>query len=132
MKGTLGEFASLPGTPSEPTLRDMIRDYPEFPILERGTNGRAYVIDFDEAFAFIKGLRDREAEAQRARADEVRQYGLAMFSGDTVADQQRIGLSSAERKALLEEELFAIKLAERRGELVRKAGVETEIGRAHV
>lgn len=127
MRGTLGEFASLPGTPSEPTLRAMIRDYPDFPIIERGTNGRSYVIDFDDAWAFIKTLRDSEEREQRARADEVRQYGLSLLGGEAMA-QTQVGLSPTEHRAIMENELLATKLAEKRGDLIHKASVEEALG----
>ena len=51
---------------------------------------------------------------------------LALLGDDAVAAPQT-GLSASERKALLEEELVAIRLAERRGELVRLAEVEMSV-----
>ncbi|KEZ00619.1 hypothetical protein AI27_17925 [Sphingomonas sp. BHC-A] len=105
----------------------MIRDYPDFPIIERGTNGRSYVIDFDDAWAFIKGLRDNEEREQRARADEVRQYGLSLLGGEAMA-QTQVGLSPTEHRTIMENELLATKLAEKRGDLIHKASVEEALG----
>lgn len=125
--GSLGEFASLPGMPSEPTLRNMIRDYPEFPLIERGTNGREYRIDFTAAADFIRGIRAKEDEVVRARVAEVRQFGLQLIGGDAIA-APTVGLTPAEQRAVFETELFATKLAEKRGELVRKAVVDEALG----
>ncbi len=114
----------MPGMPSEPTLRKMIGDNPDFPILSRGKNGVAYEFDLAAAAQFVVSLREREEVAARARANEVRQFGLALLGEDSAVNQERVGLSPAERKALLEEELISIKVGERRGELIRKASVE--------
>lgn len=125
MIGSLAELASLPGMPSEVTLRKMIADNPEFPMLSRGKNGVAYEFDLAEAARFVCELRQREEDAARARAEEVRQFGFDLLGPDAAAaDAPTLGLSASERKALLEEELVAIKVAERRGDLIRKASVE--------
>ncbi|MDX3885997.1 MAG: hypothetical protein QHC65_16355 [Sphingomonas sp.] len=124
MIGSLSELALLPGMPSEPTIRKLIEAHSGFPILRRGTNGRAYEFDLGEAAEFIRGIQRREEEEARARNEEVRQFGLSLLGDDAAsATATPAGLSAAERKAMLEEELVAIKVAERRGELVRKAGV---------
>ena len=39
----------------------------------------------------------------------------------------QVGLSADERRKLLEEEFYAIKVAEKRGELIRKADIEAAI-----
>lgn len=124
---TLAELAAVPGMPSEPTLRKMIAENADFPILSRGKNGVAYEFDLESAIGFVRGLREKEEEAARARAEQVRQLGLNLLGADAVASPDRAGLSAAERKALLEEELVAMKVAERRGELVRKVGVEAMV-----
>lgn len=127
MRGSLAELASLPGMPSEPTIRKLIADNEDFPILSRGTNGRAYEFDLSEAAEFIRGLQRRAEEEARARAEEVRQFGLELLGADAAAASAPAGLSAADRKAMLEEELVAIKVAERRGELVRKGSVVTAV-----
>lgn len=127
MKVSLGELAAMAGMPSEPTLRKMIAEHADFPVLARGTNGVAYEFDAELACAFVKSLREREEEKARARAAEVRQFNLEYLGADAVVDQSSVGLSASERKALLEEELIAMKVAERRGELVRKSTVDAAI-----
>lgn len=128
MIGSLQELASLPGMPSEPTVRKLIAKHADFPILKRGTNGDAYEIDLGEAASFILGLRQKEEAEARSRAEEVRQFGLDLLGPDAVAlDASQVGLTGKERRELLEEEVAAIKLAEKRRELVRKASVEAAI-----
>lgn len=117
----------MPGMPSEPTLRKMIDEHAEFPIRARGKNGVSYEIDLVEAAAFVTGLRNAEEEKLRARSATIRQLGLDLLGGDSVAADDGVALTPAERKALLEEELVAIKVAERRGELIRKASIEAAL-----
>lgn len=121
---TLGQLASVPGMPSEPTLRKLIEDNPDFPLLSRGRNGVAYEMDLAAAIGFIKGLDAKREDERRAKADEVKQYGLALLGADAASDLEQASMSAAERKALLESELFAIRLGKERGEFVRKASVE--------
>jgi hypothetical protein len=126
--GSLQELTSLPGMPSEPTIRKLIDKHSDFPILKRGKNGDAYEFDLGEAAKFVLGLREREEEEARARAAEVRQFGLDLLGADAVAlDADQVGLSAKERKELIEEELAAIRLAKERRELVRKASVEAAL-----
>lgn len=128
MIGSLQDLVSLPGMPSEPTIRKLIDKHADFPILKRGKNGDAYEFDLGAAAKFIVGLREKEETEARARAEEVRQFGLDLLGPDAVAlDAAQVGLSPAERKALLEEELAAIKLRQIRGELVKKASVEAAL-----
>lgn len=128
MIGSLAELASLPGMPSEPTIRKLIEKHSDFPILKRGKNGDAYEFDLGVAAQFILGLREKENEEARSRAEEVRQFGLDLLGPDAVAlDASQVGLSAKERKDLLEEELVAIKLAKERRELVRKVSVEAAL-----
>lgn len=106
----------------------MIAEHADFPVLARGKNGIAYEFDLAEAAMFVRGIREREEQIARARSEEVRQFGLQLLGEDAAATQESIGLSPSERKALLEEELIAIKVAERRGDLIRKTSVEEALG----
>lgn len=127
MIGSLSDLVMMAGMPSEPKLRKLINDHPDFPIISRGKNGVSYEFDLAAASAFVRDVRQREEQQARARSDEVRQFGLELLGEDAAATQASVGLSPSERKALLEEELIAIKVAERRGELIRKSGVEAAI-----
>jgi hypothetical protein len=129
MIGNLSELAAMAGMPSEPTIKKLIDENPDFPILSRGRNGVGYEFDLTEAATFIRSLQQRAEQEARARAEDVRQLGLSLLGDDAAAmSQDRVGLSSADRKALMEEELIAIKLAERRGDLIRKDEAEMALG----
>jgi hypothetical protein len=126
--GTLAELAALPGMPSEPTLRRMIDGDPEFAGIIKRANGKgdAFEIDLPAAARYVQTLDERKREAERARLEQMAQLGLELGLGS--AAQAQPGLTVAERKALLEEELVANKLARLRGELVAKSSVEDAIG----
>lgn len=119
----------MPGMPSEPTLRKMIAERPDFPLVSRGTNGVAYEIDLEQAFAFVRGIEAEKRAAIESRNIEIRQLGFELLGEDAAsAATANSGLSSDDRKRLLEEELAAIRVAERRRELVRKAPVIAAVG----
>lgn len=126
MRGNLADLAAT-GLASEPTLRKWINAQPDQPwIIKRGTNGDAYEIDIPGAVAAWRAEEERKAEEARQRAADIRQLALDMNIG--IAAQPQAGLSIQERKALLEEELVATKLMEKRGELVPFAEVLGAIG----
>ena len=127
MIGSLAELVSMPGMPSEPTLRKLIAENEDFPVLSRGKNGQAYEFDLVEAAKYVRRLRERDEEIARERAKQVRQLGLDLLGPDHVVAPEQVGMSPAERRALMEEEYAATKLAALRGELVRKATVEAAI-----
>lgn len=128
MHGNLADLAAT-GLASEPTLRKWIQAQPDQAwIIKRGSNGDAYEIDIPEAIAAWKAEEARKTEEARRRADDLKQLGLDLGLGEVA--QEAVGFSIAERKALLEEELVAIKLAEKRRELIRVAEVEAAIGDA--
>lgn len=127
MRGTLAELASIAGMPSEPTLRAMIKNDPHFEgILKHGTNGDAYEIDLPVAVAYYVGLQQKKVEAERERQEALAQLGLDLGLG-AAAQQRDPGFTVADRQALLEEEVVAMKLAKLRRELIDKASVETAV-----
>lgn len=122
MRGNLADLAAT-GLASEPTLRKWIAAQPDQPwIIKRGSNGDAYEIDIPGAIEAWNAEEARKTAEARQRAEDLRQYGLNLGLGGPA--EGSAGLSIAERKALLEEELVAIKLAEKRGELVKRAEIE--------
>jgi hypothetical protein len=133
MIGNLSELAAMPGMPSEPTIKKLIDENADFPIITRGDRGVAWEIDLGAAATFIRELQRKAEEAARARHAEVRQFGLDLLGPDAAAlQQERVELSSADRRALMEEELVAIRLAEKRGELIRKDEAEKALGQLAV
>jgi hypothetical protein len=129
MRGSLGDLALMPGMPSEPTLRKLMAERPDFPIIARGSNGVAYEIELADAFAFVRGLEDEKRKLVDARNAEIRQLGFELLGDDAASAAMAPSmLSSADRKQILEEELAAIRVGERRRELVRKGPVIAATG----
>ncbi|ARR54565.1 hypothetical protein HY78_14560 [Rhizorhabdus wittichii DC-6] len=113
--------------PSEPTLRKMIANDRDFEgIIKHGTNGDAYEIELDVAARYIAGLEAKKIEAQRERQQALAQLGLDLGLG-AAAQQREPGFTIADRQALLEEEVVAMKLAKLRETLIDKASVETAV-----
>lgn len=123
---SLAEFAAIPGVPSEVTLRKLIKENPDFPA-KPGTNGVAYEIDVQEGIAWLKARDEQRIADEREHADKVMQLGLELLGDGAATDLGQTGLSVTERKALLEEEFHAIKVAEKRGDLIRKSDVEAAL-----
>jgi hypothetical protein len=126
MIGNLADLAAT-GLASEPTLRKWIQAQPDQGwIIKRGSNGDAYEIDLLGAVDAFRAEEAAKLEQARRRAEDVRQLGMDLGLSGTAETSP--GLSIAERKQLLEEELIAMKLAERRRELVSFAEVEAVVG----
>jgi hypothetical protein len=123
---SLAEFAAIPGVPSEPTLRRYIKENADFPA-KPGTNGVAYEIDVALGVAWLKERDARRIEAERSHAEQVRQLGLELLGEAAASDVARDGLSSKERRKLMKQEYYEIKVAEKRGDLIRKADIEAAI-----
>jgi phage terminase Nu1 subunit (DNA packaging protein) len=118
--GSLGELAAMDGMPSEPTIRKMIDADPEFPVLSRGTHGRAWEFNLAEAWRYVRAVQEREEEEARARRHEINQLTLSLLGDDALGvAPAALMLSPSEQSAALQAELLRIKLAKERGELVR-------------
>lgn len=126
-RGSLGELASMPGMPSEPTLKKMLAEHPGFPVLKRGKNGVAYEFDLVAAHQFVTAIRAAEEEAARSRAAEVHQLGLELMGGVSLAGSSDAGLTASDRKTMMEAEILANRLGKDRGELVIKVSVEAAV-----
>lgn len=129
MRGSLSDLALMPGMPSEPTLRKMIAERQDFPIVSRGSNGVAYEFDLEAAFAFVRGIETEKRQQAEARNVEIRQLGLDLLGDDAAsATLPQSALSPEDRKRILEEELAAIRVGEKRRDLVRKQPVIAAVG----
>lgn len=124
---SLSEFVAMPGVPSEPTLRKLIDENPDFPVVSRGKNGQAYEIDAEAGLKWLKARREAEELARRERQDRLNQLSLDLLGDDAAVKPGNSGLSPREIGEALEAEVQAIKLAQLRGELVRKAEVEAAL-----
>lgn len=124
MLGNLADLVAT-GIASEPTLRKWLKDQRDCDWLKkRGSNGDAYEIDIPGAIAAWRAKENEKAEAERQKSELLGQIamdlGLSQPTGPMV--------SIADRKALIDEEVAAMKLAQLRRELVSVAEVEAAIG----
>lgn len=125
MLGNLADLAAT-GVASEPTLRKWLRDLPDCDWLKkRGSNGDAYEIDIPAAIEAWKSKEAEKAELERRRSEDLRQMGLDL---GLQAPAEDFGVSIAERKQLIDEEISAMKLAQMRRELVSVVSVEGAVG----
>jgi len=126
--GSLGDLASMAGMPSEPTLRKLIAEHDDFPILSRGTNGKSYEIDLAAAHLFVRRIEEREAEERRRHREMVGQLSMELLGEDSLGGASAVvDLTPAERVQLMQEELLRIKVAQQRGELVKAGEVEAHL-----
>lgn len=128
MRGNLADLVAT-GIASEPTLRKWITAEPDQAwILKRGSNGDAYEIDIPGAVEAFRAAEEAKAQAVRDRAAAVRQLALELGIGSDQDEQSEVSLSILERRQLLEEEFVAIKLSEKRRQLVRFAEAQAAWG----
>lgn len=117
--GSLGDLANMAGMPSEPTIKRMIDADPEFPVLSRGTNGRAWEFDLKAAWQYIRECQERDEANARAHREAVAQLGFDLLGeGALVDDVQVLTLSPQEQNAALNAEYLRTKMAEKRRSLV--------------
>jgi hypothetical protein len=117
--GSLGDLANMAGMPSEPTIKKMIDADPAFPVLSRGTNGRAWEFDLKVAWEYIRQCQERDEANARAHREAVAQLGFDLLGeGALVDDVQVLTLSPQEQNAAMNAEYLRTKLAEKRGSLV--------------
>lgn len=121
---SLAEFSAIPGAPSEPTLRKLIAENADFPVVKVGKNGSAYEIRVVPALQWLRAKNERETAAKRRHADEVRQVAMAFLGEDADSEAHEHGLSAEDKLKLLQAELAATKLRTMRGELIRKSSIE--------
>jgi hypothetical protein len=111
----LEELAELMGS-TMVTLRARMREHPDFPILKRGDNGKAYQFDARAVADFLAGLAAADEAKVDARNQELAAMRLELFPG-TDADDETLTLSPAQRRQEIEAVRLADIVAERRGQL---------------
>lgn len=117
--GSLGDLANMAGMPSEPTIKRMIDADPDFPVLQRGTNGRAWEFDLQAAWQYVRDAQERDEANARAHKEAVAQLGFDLLGqGALVEDVQILTLSPQEQNAAMNAEYLRTKLAEKRRSLV--------------
>ena len=124
MLGNLADLVAT-GIASEPTLRKWLKDQHDCDwIKKRGSNGDAYELDIAAAIAAWRSREQEKAAADRLKSEALGQMALDMG----LVPQSGPLISIADRKALIDEEISAIKLAQLRRELVPVASVEAAFG----
>lgn len=121
---SLGEFATIPGAPSEPTLRKLIAENADFPVAKVGKNGSSYEIPVVKALEWLRLKNERDAAAKREHAEAVRQVAMDFLGEDSASGVHEVGLSADDRLKLLQAEMAAAKLRILRGEYIRKSSVD--------
>lgn len=116
---TLTEAAQLADV-STVTVKKWIDEDPEFPLGQRGRNGRHYEIPAIEFVAWFVRREQSLAESEAARRERVQQMRLELF-GDPVAELTDKGMSARDVQAEIEAQRRAMQLAAERGDLVRAA-----------
>jgi phage terminase Nu1 subunit (DNA packaging protein) len=106
---------------SLPTLSRWLMRYAEFPVLERGTNGRDYKFDAAAVFEFLRARQEEQAQAAADKDEQLSQLKLPF---------EVPGADQAPAKTSVKDEIEAYKLrklqreeAERAGQLVPVAQV---------
>lgn len=99
---------------SLPTIAAWIERYPEFPVLDRGTNGKEWAFDPIAVSDFIAAIQAAEAAAEAERKARIQQLGLPFTDpGDGAsADGQAYTLDDIKRIQAMD------KLRQERGFLV--------------
>ena len=129
---SLAEFAAIPGAPSEPTLRKLIADNPDFPVAKVGSNGSKYEIPVRRAMKWLQDKADRDLAAKRARSEAVMQVAMDFLGEDAASELGDVTMSAEEHLKWMQTELAATKVRLARGELIRKTSVEAAFAKVLV
>jgi phage terminase Nu1 subunit (DNA packaging protein) len=88
------------------------------PVLEQGSNGRAYQFQLSACWIWARNYQDGEREA-RETAERIARAAAADFLNLGDDAEHAPALSPQEHRKLLEAELLQMQVNERRGDLVR-------------
>jgi predicted DNA-binding transcriptional regulator AlpA len=126
----LSELAYVVGL-SDTTLQRLIRDNPDFPCNERGSNGVPYQFEVDAVAAWLKARKDRDDDHARRRKEQLAQYRLELF-GENDPNAELADLSPADRRAEIAARFDEDRLRRARGELIDRDGLVASLGQAIV
>ena len=91
------ELASATGV-SVVTITNYLDRYPDFPVVQAGTNGREWQFDVFAVRAFLEAEAVKERTADARRHEAIAQLGLALVPG---AEDKTVTLAPQERLAHL-------------------------------
>ncbi|MBU6246455.1 MAG: terminase small subunit, partial [Xanthomonadaceae bacterium] len=114
------ELAKLLGI-SRQTLDQWVERWSDFPVLERGRNGREWQFDPDAVIAFLRAKREEERERKEARDELLAQLVLPL-GGDEEAPT--VGLSIGDQLKAAQLSRLHREEAEKLGRLVDRGEVE--------
>ncbi|MGX9966078.1 hypothetical protein ACVFYP_22320 [Roseomonas sp. F4] len=102
---------------SRPTMRELLKRYPDLPVVERGRNGVPWQFNKSEVIAFIVAKRAEEAAAGAAKDEYLAQISLPLEG--VIAPEDR-ALSAGDRLKNAQAMLKEDQVARERGFLVLK------------
>jgi len=107
---------------SLPKLRRDIDGDPDFPVLERGTNGQAYKLDVRDVKKWYEAQAAETAEAEHSRRQDLADLQKELF-GEAVDGDELLILTPAAREKLAAARYRENQLAEQQGRLVKSEEV---------
>lgn len=100
---------------SLPTLDALLREYADFPVVKRGSNGVAWEFDPEAVQEFLRQKREAEQVAAAQRADLFKQFTLPI---DDLPGGGGEGLTPKQRAELARARLIEQKVAKESGFLI--------------
>jgi phage terminase Nu1 subunit (DNA packaging protein) len=85
---------------SVPTVDALISRYPDFPVVQRGTNGRPWVFDLEEVVTFLRERRAVEVNAATERDNLLQQFTLPFLEEEVPAGGGNSRITPAARRQL--------------------------------
>ena len=113
---------------SDKTLRKLMTENADFPVLVRGAPGVEYQFAARDVKAWLDAHEAKLEAAKRERQEQLSQLSLDLLSGES-AGEAFAGLTPSEQKVALENEALAMKLSRERGQLVLARDVEAALER---
>ena len=110
---------------SRQTLDLWIERWDQFPVLERGTNGREWQFDPAAVTDFLRARREEERQRKEARDEALAQLSLPLDDDEAMPGLS--GLSAADRLRMAQLAKLQREEAERLGKLVRRDEIEAAL-----
>lgn len=108
---------------SLPTLDGLLREYPDFPVVKRGSNGVAWEFDAEHVQEFLHQKREAEKRAAAERQELFKQFSLPIDDAPAEAE----GLTPAQRASLARARLLEQKIARESGFLISTAELRPKL-----
>ena len=109
---------------SRPTMRELLKRYPDMPVVRRGSNGVPWQFDKAAVIDFVQAKRAEEAAAGAARDEYLAQIMLPM---EGIVSAEEEGLSPGDRLKAAQAMIKEDQLARERGFLVAKTDMRAAL-----